>query len=104
MKESELATYVEDLLRLYKWQFTHFRPGMMASGNWVTAMTGDVGFPDYVAVKDRTLFLEIKGTKGKLSDEQVIWLTLIRDAGGNALVLWPDDYDLLVKVLSGEDR
>jgi Holliday junction resolvase len=79
--EKQFATQVEDLLELYGWHWTHFRPAMLKDGKWRTAISGHMGFPDYVAVRGiRLLFIELKSDKGKLSPEQQEWLDKLEEA------------------------
>lgn len=74
MKESDFATYVEDLLRLYRWRWVHYRPARTEKG-WRTALTGHKGLLDYIAVRPpRLLVFEIKGDKGKVSSEEQEWI------------------------------
>jgi len=97
--ERDFSSQVEDLLRLYGWRWSHFRPARTKDG-WVTALSGDKGFPDYVAVKEaRVLFIELKSEKGQLSEEQWEWLYDLRDSMVEAYVWRPSDFDKIVGIL-----
>ncbi len=51
----------------------------MTARSWRTAIQGDAGFPDIVAVRgDRMLFAELKAEKGKLSAEQEEWIATLK--------------------------
>lgn len=99
--EKQFSSQVEDLFDLYQWTWTHFRPGMMQSGRWVTPLSGFKGFPDYCAVKkDKLIFLELKSDKGKTSPSQKIWLSKLKDAGCDVYVFKPSDFEKIVEVLN----
>ena len=83
ISEADLASYVEDLLNLYRWRWVHFRPAQSERG-WRTPIRGGgpdgfkgKGLPDYIAVKaSRLLFIELKSEKGKLSKAQMAKLLI----------------------------
>jgi len=76
--ERDFSSAVEDLFKLFGWRFSHFRPARTEKG-WRTAITGDRGFPDYVAVRNaRLVFIELKSEKGRLTEAQAEWLELLR--------------------------
>ncbi len=74
--------------------------GLMSAVTWLGGRVfhtkyavGSVrGFPDLtVAMPDgRKLWLEIKGPRGRLSDEQVAWIEMLNATETVALVVWPD--------------
>lgn len=87
MTEEELGQEVEKLLELFGWLWCHFRPARTRDG-WRTAITGHKGFPDYFAVKStRTVAIELKSEKGKVTNEQQIWLTALA-ATKTEVYLW----------------
>jgi hypothetical protein len=60
----------------------------------------DRGFPDLVIVgHERTFFLELKGPKGRVRPEQDVWINALFDAGHDARIVWPDDYDTILREL-----
>jgi hypothetical protein len=82
MQEKQLQDAVIDLARMYKWKVAHFRPARMKDGGWRTPLQGDAsGFPDLVLVRERVVFVELKGPRGKLSETQVQWQHYLLDAG-----------------------
>ncbi len=79
ISETAFSTQVEDLLKLYQWRWTHFRPAWSSKG-YRTPIKGHKGFPDYVCVRPpRLIFAEIKSEIGKLSPEQDGWLDDLRE-------------------------
>jgi hypothetical protein len=72
--EEQFAGQIEDLLKIYGWRWCHFRPARTEKG-WRTAITGDKGFPDYIAARPpRLIIAEIKSEKGAITPEQGYWL------------------------------
>jgi hypothetical protein len=67
------------------------------------AVGSDSGFPDLVMVKpgvrNGMLFLEVKGPKGKISNEQRDWVDDIRSTGCHAHIVFPEDLPLLQGLL-----
>lgn len=123
MNESDFASQVEDLLTLFGWRWVHQRPAKTDKG-WRTALSGNKGFPDYVAthpVARRLLFIELKGDNGKTTPEQDEWLSDLQecvkwgvavDSRGKAtkrpmtpsheVYIWrPTDIDTITRILQG---
>lgn len=76
VSEDDLKGLVIDALHHHRWLVHHDRPARTNQG-WKTAIEGDKGFPDIVAVHPRTgitMFLELKSAKGRLTEEQTEWL------------------------------
>jgi len=100
--EKDFSRQVEDLLNIFGWHWCHFRPARTQKG-WRTALSGDKGFPDYIAVKSsRLLIFELKSEKGKVSLAQQEWLDALGNVGDKdvQVYLWrPRDFDRIVKVL-----
>lgn len=71
----------------------HIRPAQIG-GRWVTAVGGDgVGFPDLVIVgPGGTLFRELKVPPNSTTPEQRAWLDALVDAGCDAKVWTPQDW------------
>jgi hypothetical protein len=81
MTEAELQSNVTELAKILGWRSAHFRPAMTSHG-WRTAVSGDgKGFPDLVLVRERILFVELKGVRGTLSVEQQDWMFALGEAG-----------------------
>ena len=74
ISETAFASQVEDLLKIYNWRWTHFRPAWSSKG-YRTPIKGHKGFPDYCCVRPpRLLFIELKDQYSKPSPEQEAWL------------------------------
>ena len=90
MNEKEFASQVEQLFNLFGWRYYH---------TW-TSIHSPKGFPDYVAVRiPRVIYIELKSDTGELTWEQAEWLTMLQDSGQEVYAIWPDDWDLLIRIL-----
>ena len=101
--EDDFLKQVMEYAKLRQWRSAHFRPGMMASGRWVTPGTGDFkGFPDLVLVRDtRLLFTELKKDDGEMSPEQIDWMADLWKVGEPELALWtPRDWNKVQETLA----
>jgi VRR-NUC domain len=91
MSERELQTAVCELLELFGWRWMHQRPARTRDG-WRTAISGDAGFPDIVAVRERVVWIELKSENGRLSAEQGHWLAELGYAGMEVHCWRPSDW------------
>lgn len=92
MSEQELLDNVIQLAHLFGWTIAHFRPAMTAKG-WRTPVAADgKGFPDLVLVRDRVVYVELKSTRGVLSNQQVVWSGALAGAGAEYYVWRPADW------------
>ena len=100
VSEREWLTAVGDCLDYTGWHWMHPLPARRKEGRWVTSTqgSGSRGFPDVVAVRDdRTLFLELKAERGRVSPEQQDWIARLTAAGQEAHVIrLPGDWDTFV--------
>lgn len=97
---SDFERVIADALRLFGWRFVHQRPALTKRG-WRTALTGDKGFPDFVAVRgQRLLFIEVKGDTGYPDAEQRAWALALMAAGAEALTVRPKDWDAVKRLLA----
>jgi len=97
MPASAVEQVLEDALRLFRWRYMHQRPAQTSKG-WRTALTGDRGFPDFVAVRrERIIYIEAKGKTNKLEPEQVAWRDAIVAAGGEYYLVRPANLDDFVR-------
>jgi hypothetical protein len=58
------------------------------------------GWPDLQLVRDRVIYLELKTEDGKLSAAQKGWIRALLDAGADAYVVRPRDFESLGAVLA----
>lgn len=73
--------------------------GTLSIGNWGGAKYTKSGIPDIlVCLNGCFLAIETKAPNGKPTPLQLRSIRKIREAGGIAIVLYPDDYDLFVKL------
>jgi hypothetical protein len=106
INEKQFQLKVIDLLHLCGYHVAHFMPAMNAKGQWRTPVAADgKGFPDLVAVRPegkrpkRVIFAELKSDKGRMSKEQDVWLKILVDAGVEAFVWKPKDWDSIVEIV-----
>jgi len=101
--EAEFQKAVITLAKLHRWKVMHTQPAQVRPGRWVTPNTGDQGFPDLVMVSTcgrGTIFVELKATKGVVSDTQWEWINTLEDAGQEVHVWRPKDLDKISARLS----
>jgi VRR-NUC domain len=99
VSERDFQKAVTDTLTAFGWRWCHFRPARTQRG-WRTALSGNAGFPDIVAVRgDRVEYIELKAEKGRLSDEQSRWLAALGMAGQNVHCWRPSDWPTIEETL-----
>ena len=92
MTEADLQSAVMDAARILGWRRAHFRPAQTSKG-WRTPVSGDgKGFPDLVLVRERVLFVELKGHGGRVSPEQHAWLEALDRAGAECYLWTPSSW------------
>lgn len=97
MKGKELQQGIVDLGRTLGWRMAHFRsvpvkyPGQAL--RWQTPVSADgKGFPDLIAVRERIIAIEVKGSGDTLKPEQETWISALRLAGVECHVWGPADW------------
>ena len=92
ISEASFQSQVVELARLYGWRLIHIKPTQIRPGRWVTATTGDSGFPDLVMARGKSLiFAELKRANGRLSDGQKVWIDALVRAGQEVYIWYPLD-------------
>ena len=102
VKEADLQDAIIDIARVLGYRVAHFRPALTDKG-WRTPVSGDgKGFPDLElahAQKHRTLYIECKSEKGRLSPEQNRWLMVLALAGNECYIIKPSEWEYIKDVL-----
>ena len=102
LSEKDFQKQIVELAEIYGWQIHAELPAQRQSGNWVTPIQGHKGFPDLVLAKGkRLIFAELKSDKGKTSQEQNIWLLLLKQTGAEVYLWkplnWPEIQEILTR-------
>jgi hypothetical protein len=100
LTEAEFTRQVIALAKLHGWLVAHFRPARTAKG-WRTPCQGDAkGFPDLVMLRhERIIVAELKVGRGILTLSQDRWLLAFRRVGIEVYQWYPEDWELIEKVL-----
>jgi len=101
--EAEFQKAVISLAKLHGWRVMHTQPAQIRPGKWITPNIGNQGFPDLVMSHPYrgTLFAELKGPKGVVSNLQWDWINALEDSGEEVHVWRPKDLDKISTRLSG---
>lgn len=100
ISEKDFTAQVIALARWYKWRVTHFRAAINQRGRWLTPIQGDSGFPDIFALRhNRAIIAELKAAKGRVTPEQVTWLSMAKDANLEVYIWRPADIDEIEGIL-----
>jgi hypothetical protein len=89
MTEKQFAAEVEPLFKLYHWKYYHT----------FNSQHSVPGFPDYVAIREKVIFIELKTETGKITPAQIEWIKALRKAKQQVYIWRPSDFDLIVKAL-----
>ena len=83
------------------WKVAFFHRLPTQKGGWRTPVGADgKGWPDLVLVRERVLFVELKGNDGRLHPDQKLWLNNLAEAGAEVYVWRPRDWHEVERVLS----
>lgn len=97
MSEAEWTREVIAYAKQQGWMVAHFRPAQVRSGRFITAMSGDVGYPDLTMARDEVvLFVELKVGRNKPTDAQLRWASELPDY----MVWYPKDRDSAWRLLA----
>jgi hypothetical protein len=88
--ERDFQRAVIDYARLKGWLLRYHTQHSLGS---------EPGFPDWCLVRDRVVFVELKGAAGKLTPAQTRWIEGLRAAGAETYVWWPQDWPQVLQVL-----
>ena len=92
LTEKEFLVQVRELAELTGWLHYHTHDSRRS----------EPGFPDLVLVRDdRIIFAELKVGKGKMTDEQLNWMSHLSATGKVETWIWhPDSWDLIEQTLN----
>lgn len=95
LSEKQFQHQVEHLAHVFGWRVFHALPAQNSRGRWLTAQSGDVGFPDLVLAHPSkgVIFAELKTQIGRVSVSQRIWLNTLEAAGAETYIWRPSDFD-----------
>jgi hypothetical protein len=105
VSEAEWQSAVVDLAHLGGWRIFHALPASRG-GRIATHTIGHNGFPDLVLVHALrgVLFVELKTTRGRISEDQDAWITELAAAGADVRVWRPSDLNEVRRTLVGRIR
>lgn len=105
INEASLQRQVIDLAHIYRWKVAHFRGTRIqrrdGSVYYATPVQADgAGFPDLILVRgERIVAVELKSARGRLSEDQEIWLGLLERAGCETFTWRPSQWTEIVEIL-----
>ncbi len=95
----EWEAQILHLARLFGWRAAHFRAVLTKHGWSVPVAADGRGFPDYILVRDRVLWVEAKTGKARLEPAQVAWRDALIAAGCEWFCWRPEDLDEVAATL-----
>lgn len=100
--EKDFQRQVTDLAAIFGWEWLHFRPAQTTRG-WRTPVSGSMasGWPDLALCRPPRLILaELKSDRGRVSEHQERWLSMLSDCDGVEVHVWrPADLESVAEVL-----
>lgn len=85
-----LQDSIVDLAHRLRWTAAHFRNARTADGRHLTAVAYDAkGYPDLTLVRERVVWIEVKGDGDSLRPEQREWISVLEGAGAEVYVATP---------------
>ncbi len=95
ISEAEFQKAVISLAKLHGWKVMHTQMAQIRPGKWITPNTGDQGFVDLVMTHPTrgTIFVELKTTKGIVSNTQWEWINTLELSGEEVYVWRPKDLE-----------
>jgi hypothetical protein len=106
MGEADWQRTIVDLARTLGWMALHVadsRKEVVDRRTRQRCLVGDrdaAGLPDWLFIRDRVLFVELKRQDGQLSARQREVLNALEEAGAEWFVWRPADYDEAIQVLT----
>jgi hypothetical protein len=92
MPESALLRHVRALAKRYGWLLYHTHD----------SRNSEAGFPDCVLTNGtRVFWVELKSATGKMTEEQALWIEMLRHAGQEVFIWRPADRPNIEALLRG---
>jgi hypothetical protein len=107
VNEKDFQHLVFQLALWTGWRVNHQLPAQNAAGRWRTATQGHAGFPDLVLAHPTrgVIFAELKSATGRVSESQRAWLDTLEQAGAEAYVWRPTDWEFIKqRLIKGPDN
>lgn len=99
MTEAEFQAQVVELATITGWRHLHVRRTIGRGRKWTTS-TNLAGWPDLLLWRPgRIIAVELKTDVGKVTDDQEDVLRSLSDAGVEAFVWRPADWDVIASTL-----
>lgn len=90
MSGKVLQDAIVELAHLHGWTVAHFRNARTADGRHLTAVAYDAkGYPDLTLVRDRVVWIEVKGDGDRIRPDQRQWIDVLQGAGQEVHVVTP---------------
>ncbi len=107
--EKDFSTWFEDWCDLHRWEWRHISDSRRQAGGKLVGDAKAHDLPDYILVRERVVFVELKGwslskrdgwRRGFATDGQLQYLLQLHDAGAETYLLWPEDRALVERWLA----
>lgn len=103
------TTQVPGVARTLGWMCKHVHDSRkeVVGRDGTRQLVGDrdaAGLLDWLLIRDRVIFLELKTSKGRLRPEQTEVFEALLDAGAEAYIWRPEHFDEAVRVLTDRVR
>jgi hypothetical protein len=99
LRESDWQQTVIEAAHFLGWSSGDFRKARTNTGGRTPVQADGKGFPALVLVRDRIVYAELKGEKGRLIADQEAWRDAILAAGGEWYCWRPGDWEEVQRVL-----
>jgi hypothetical protein len=102
--EAIFQAKVIQIAKMNGWMVFHPRRSQTKDGRWLTAISGDAGFPDLVMAhrKRGVIYAELKTDRGRVEPHQRRWLEELDLAGAEAYLWRPKDLPAIAKRLGAQ--